>query len=72
MTSPLDRNAGPGKALAKEPPDAAEFEGLKQSALARLTDAERTTNSLASRFDLGYGAAFGLCLAALRYHGYNR
>lgn len=71
MTSPLDRNAGPGKPLAREPPDAAEFAGLTQSALARLRDAENPANSLASRFDLAYGAAHALCLAALRYRGYR-
>jgi hypothetical protein len=71
VTSPLDRNTGPGKPLAAEPPDAAEFDGLKQSALARLKDAENTANALASRFDLAYGAAHALCLAALRYHGYR-
>ena len=71
MTSPLDRNAGPGKPLAHEPPDVAEFNGLKESGLARLRDAENTSLSLASRFDLSYGAAHALCLAALRYHGYR-
>ena len=71
MTSPLDRNAGPGKPLAHEPPDVAEFNGLKESALARLKDAENAANSLAGRFDLAYGAAHALCLAALRYHGYR-
>lgn len=71
MTSPLDRNTGPGKPLAVEAADAAEFEGLKQSALVRLKDAENAANALASRFDLAYGAAHALCLAALRYHGYR-
>jgi len=31
MTSPLERLAGPGKALAAEPPDAKEFASLKKS-----------------------------------------
>jgi hypothetical protein len=63
--SPLERLAGPGNVLAKEPPDAKEFAGLVRSGLARLTDAENETNSLDSRFDLAYGAAHSLCLAAL-------
>lgn len=69
--SPLDRLAGPGNVLSKEPPDADEFAGLVQSGLARLKDAENTSNSLYSRFDLAYGAAHAFCLAALRHHGYR-
>ncbi len=69
--SPLDRLAGPGNVLSKEPPDANEFAGLVQSGLARLRDAEKTTNSLYSRFDLAYSAAHALCLAALRHHGFR-
>jgi hypothetical protein len=69
--SPLDRLAGPGNVLAKEAPDAKEFEGLVRSGLARLKDAENEANSLESRFDLAYGAAHSLCLAALRHHGYR-
>lgn len=73
MTSPppLERLAGPGNVLAKEAPDAKEFEGLVRSGLARLTDAERDTNSLDSRFDLAYSAAHALCLASLRHHGFR-
>src|SRR4051812_43870977 len=44
--SPLERLAGPGNVLAKEPPDAKEFAGLVRSALARLKDAENEANSL--------------------------
>ena len=69
--SPLERLAGPGNVLAKEPPDAKEFEGLMRSGLARLNDAERESNSLDSRFDLAYSAAHALCLAALRHHGFR-
>jgi hypothetical protein len=68
--SPLDRLATPGNVLAKEPPDAKEFEGLVRSGLARLKDAQLVSNSLDSRFDLAYGAAHALCLAALRHHGF--
>jgi hypothetical protein len=63
--SPLDRLAGPGNVLSKEPPDANDFAGLVRSGLARLRDAENTSNSLYSRFDLAYSAAHALCLAAL-------
>ncbi len=69
--SRLERLSGPGNVLAKEPPDGKEFAGLVASGLARLTDAENTKNSLYSRFDLAYGAAHALCLAALRYHGFR-
>jgi hypothetical protein len=63
--SPLERH----EALSKEPPDAKEFEGLVRTGL--LHDAERRENSLDSRFDLAYGAAHALCLAALRHHGFR-
>jgi hypothetical protein len=71
MSSPLENLAGPGKALAAEPPDAKEFAGLKRAGLARLSDAKNATNSLEGRFDLAYNAAHALCLAALRYRGYR-
>src|SRR5713226_708504 len=60
--SPLERLAGPGNVLAKEPPDAKEFAGLVRSGLARLKDAENEANSLDGRFDLAYSAAHALCL----------
>ena len=69
--STLDRLAGPGGVLGKEAPDAREFDGLVRSGLARLRDAEKSENSLESRFDLAYGAGHALCLAALRHHGYR-
>jgi hypothetical protein len=69
--SPLERLAGPGNVLAKEAPDAKEVEGLVRSGLSRLKDAENVANSLDSRFDLAYGAAHALCLAALRHHGFR-
>jgi hypothetical protein len=50
--SPLERLAGPGNVLAKEPPDAKEFAGLVRSGLARLTDAENDANWLDGSFDL--------------------
>jgi hypothetical protein len=69
--SRLERLTGPGNVLAKEAPDAEEFEGLVRSGLARLKDAQRVANSLDSRFDLAYSAAHALCLAALRHHGFR-
>ena len=71
MTSPLENLCGPGKSLRKEAPDAKEFAGLTRSGLTRLTDAENQVNSLESRFDLAYNAAYALCLAALRRSGYR-
>ncbi len=71
MTSPFDKLSGPGKPLKPEPPDAAEFAGLRRSASARLGDAANANLSLESRFDLAYNAAHALCLAALRRHGYR-
>lgn len=71
MSSPLERLAGPGKALTAEPPDRKEFAGLKRSALVRLDDASNGANSLEGRFDLVYNAAHALALAALRYRGFR-
>jgi len=71
MTSALERLAGPGKPLTAEPADAREFGKLKSAALARLKDAANSAISLESRFDLAYNAAHGLCLAALRWHGFR-
>jgi len=71
MSSPLDNLCGLNKPLAPEPPDAAEFAGLKRSGLARLQDAGNESLSLEGRFDLAYNAAHALSLAALRWHGYR-
>lgn len=71
MASPLEDLCGPGKPLQKEPPDSAEFAGLKRSGLARLADATNIDNSLEGRFDLAYNAAHALRLAALRRCGYR-
>ena len=71
MPSPLENLAGPGKALAVEPPDEAEIAGLLRSGHARLADARNETLSLDSRFDLAYNAAHALCLAALRRAGFR-
>jgi hypothetical protein len=45
--------------------------GLIRSASARLADAQKTSNSPESRFELAYNAAHALALAALRFHGYR-
>ncbi len=71
MSSSLDALCGPSGPLQKEAPDAKEFAGLLQSGSTRLTDAQRSENSLESRFDLAYNAAHALCLAALRRSGYR-
>ncbi len=71
MPSPFENLSGPGKPLKAELADAKEFAGLKRAGLARLQDASNGGLALESRFDLGYDAAHGLCLAALRWHGYR-
>lgn len=60
VPSPLENLSGPGQPLRKEAPDAKEFAGLRQSGLRRLADAQKTANSLESRFDLAYNAAHAL------------
>ena len=71
MSSALENLCGPGKPLKAEPPDEAEIAGLVRSAQGRLKDAARRDLSPDSRFDLAYGAAHALCLAALRRRGYR-
>ena len=71
MTSPLEKLCGAGGPIHREAPDAAEVAGLVRSGIVRLADAKRHSNSLESRFDLGYNAAHALCLAALRRAGYR-
>jgi hypothetical protein len=57
--------------LHQEPPDAKEFNGLLTAGRRRLADAQNAANALESRFDLAYGAAHALSLAALRRAGYR-
>jgi len=57
--------------LNKEPPTRAEYEGMVGSARKRLADAQNMALAAESRFDLAYGAAHGLALAALRQAGYR-
>lgn len=54
------------KELHNEPPDKREFEGLLIAARDRLNDAENKGLSYASRFDLAYNAAHGLCLGSIK------
>jgi hypothetical protein len=71
MSSALENLCGPGKPLKAEPSDEAEIAGLRRSAQARLKDAAKMDLALDSRFDLAYGAAHALCVAALRRSGYR-
>ena len=57
--------------LKREPASPREQKGLRESALARLEDANRADLSYDSRFDLAYNAAHGLALYALRRLGYR-
>jgi hypothetical protein len=57
--------------LKSEPPDQNEFDGLLNSGRKRLIDAGKNDLSAESQFDLAYGAAHALSLAALRWHGYR-
>jgi len=55
--------------LNKEPSDKNEFDGLVKAGVDRLNDSQIGALSFSSRFDLAYGAAHGLALAALRASG---
>ena len=66
----LDNLARIGQ-LKTEPASDRELQGLRQSGLARLSDAEHTNLSFESRFDLAYNAAHALALYALRRKGYR-
>jgi hypothetical protein len=71
MTSTELDNLVEAGSLKREPPDAAEFEGLRSSGEKRLKDASNSELAPESRFDLAYNAAHALSLAALRWHGYR-
>jgi hypothetical protein len=58
-------------ALKQEPVRAEELDGLKQSGMRRLHDAQREDLSFDSRFDLTYNAAHALALYALRRKSYR-
>ena len=57
--------------LKREPSRPDELDGLRRSGEARLSDAEKRTLAIESRFDLAYNAAHALALAALRRLGYR-
>ncbi len=57
--------------LKAEAVSQAEIDGLVRSGATRLKDAQNTSLSLDSRFDLAYNAAHAFSLAALRWHGYR-
>ena len=67
----LENPAGATGPLRAEPPDANEFDGLRLRARMRLHDAANASLALESRFDLAYGAAHSMSLAALRHAGYR-
>lgn len=71
MTSENLQRLVSAKQLKAEPPDRKEYEGLVGLAGTRLEGARTPGLALANRFDLGYGAAHALSLAALRWHGYR-
>jgi hypothetical protein len=59
------------KKLKVEPGSRAEFDGMVDSARRHLTDAQNEGLHPDSQFDLAYGAAHRLALAALRQQGYR-
>jgi hypothetical protein len=71
MSKPeLDNLVRIGK-LKIEPGSRAEFDGMVGAARKRLADAQNEGITADSQFDLAYGAAHRLALAALRQHGYR-
>jgi hypothetical protein len=59
------------KRLKTEPPTRNEYLGMVAAANSRLKDAQNEDLDPDSRFDLAYGAAHRLALAALRREGYR-
>lgn len=57
--------------LKAEPSDQAEFDGLLNSAINRLGDADVAGLSVEGKFLSAYGAAHSLATAALRWHAYR-
>jgi hypothetical protein len=57
--------------LKSEPGSRGEFTGMLASARTRLVDAQNKSLDPDSQFDLAYGAAHRLALAALRREGYR-
>lgn len=71
MTSANLERLAAARQLKAEPPSRKELEGLVRLGRARLEGARKPDLALEARFDLGYGAAHALSLAALRWHGYR-
>ncbi len=71
MADPFGNLVGPGKALKREEPVANEVQGLFDVGSGKLDDARNHGLSVQGRFDLAYGAAHALSLAALRRLGYR-
>lgn len=69
-SDPLAKLAA-ARQLKAEPPSRKEFEGLVRLGRTRLEGARAAKLALEARFDLGYGAAHSLSLAALRWRGYR-
>ena len=59
------------KQLKVEPASKEEYEGMVAAARIRLNDAQNEDLDPDSQFDLAYGAAHRLALAALRLKGYR-
>lgn len=57
--------------LIAEPFSATEFQALLKAGSERLKDANNSSLSFSSRFDLAYNASHSLALAALRFQGYR-
>lgn len=57
--------------LHAEPPSRDQFVGMVESAKKKLIDAQNEDLDPDSQFDLAYGAAHRLALAALRHAGYR-
>jgi hypothetical protein len=57
--------------LKAEPGSRKEFDGMLAAARRSLVDAQNKTIETDSQFDLAYGAAHRLALAALRQQGYR-
>jgi hypothetical protein len=66
----LDNRVRIGR-LKAEPGSRNEFAGMVKSARTRLIDAQNEALDPDSQFDLAYGAAHRLALAALRHRGYR-
>jgi hypothetical protein len=71
MSKPELDNLVQIKRLNAEPPSRDEFVGMVASAKTKLVDAQNEDLDPDSQFDLAYGAAHRLALAALRHAGYR-